>query len=133
MSVVDPPTSWSSWIVRVMLGAEMELLGGPLFFATCLAILVLAWRRVKDAGLFPKALNSWRELLFRIPGAIALSYSTAGIFVDVPLVSLIGLFFAILTLGLSFLAGEDRRFLQSLGWIALFVNLLLVLMRPVVV
>lgn len=116
-----------------MLGAEMELLRGPLFFALCLAILVLAWRRVKYAGLFPKALNSWRELLFRIPGAIALSYSTAGMFVDVPLVSLIGLGFAILTLGLSFLAGEDRRFLQSLGWIALFFNLLLVLMRPVVV
>jgi|APTNR8051073442_1049403.scaffolds.fasta_scaffold19534_2 hypothetical protein len=122
-----------STIERVMLSSTMEVLRGPLLFATGLATLMYLWNRPRYTGLFPKDSKSWRELVSRSSAAIALSYSAMGLFRPVPLVPVIAFFFALLTIGWSYFGGEDRIFLRWWGWMSLIFSLVFGVLRPVVV
>jgi hypothetical protein len=110
--------------LRVLLSAEMEVLRGPVFVSLCLALFAFLWNRIRYAGLLPKGLKDWGTFLDRCCVAIALTYSLAGLIHHIPVVSLIGFAFALLTLILSFRPRGERRFLRSMGWVAFAVGIL---------
>lgn len=122
-----------SKLERLMLSSEMEVLRGPLLFALCLAALMHLWGRQRYTGLFPKDLESWRELASRSSAAVAVSYSAMGLLRYAPNVSLIAFFFAILTLCWSCFQRSDRGFFRWWGWVALALSLLAGILRPTIV
>ncbi len=76
--------------------------------------------RLTYEGWLPKDQKSWKGLLFRLPVAISLSYSAIGMFSPASVVLLIAFIFSILTLLLSFFAGEDREFQRWWGGVRCF-------------
>jgi hypothetical protein len=121
-----------SSVERLLLSSTMEALRFPLLCALGIATFAHLWGRLTYEGWLPKDQKSWKGLLFRLPVAISLSYSAIGMFSPASVVLLIAFIFSILTLLLSFFAGEDREFQRWWGGVALFCSLLGAL-RPVVV
>ncbi len=109
-----------SSVERLLLSSTMEALRFPLLCALGRNFRHL-WGRLTYEGWLPKDQKSWKGLLFRLPVAISLSYSAIGMFSPASVVLLIAFIFSILTLLLSFFAGEDRNF--SVGGVVCVVFL----------